>query len=327
MRFCKAIVATLALALVSAPVSAAEVVWWVTEPGKDHAAKLVAEFEKENPDIKVKLQTNPYGGLQNKVLIALRSGIPPDVIEVQTSWIAPYVATGKLAEVGDAIAGKLDAKDFVPAAIQLVIWHARAVVGLEPESGKRLWHVPFDVKASLTAPMPRKVGDDGLFVTSFYNGSMLLKVGADSAQVVWKSKARGERPNLTTDLSSIIPTPVVEGDYIYGVCSYGQLRCLKIDNGERVWETLKATSGQEARWANAFLIPQEDRFFLFNDNGDLIIARLSPKGYEELSRTHLIDPTNVMAKPRTVVWMHPAFANKCVYARNDKEIVCVSLAK
>jgi len=94
------------------------VVWWVTEPGKDHAAKLAAEFEKENPDIKVKLQTNPYGGLQNKVLIALRSGIPPDVIEVQTSWIAPYVATGKLADVGDVIAGKLDLKDFVPAAIQ-----------------------------------------------------------------------------------------------------------------------------------------------------------------------------------------------------------------
>ena len=48
--------------------------------------KILDEFEKENPDIKVKLQSNPYGGLQNKVLIALRSGIPPDVIEVQTSW-------------------------------------------------------------------------------------------------------------------------------------------------------------------------------------------------------------------------------------------------
>jgi hypothetical protein len=27
-----------------------------------------------------------------------------------------------------------------------------------------------------------------------------------------------------------------------------------------------------------------------------------------------------------VVWSHPAFANRCVYARNDKELVCVSLA-
>ena len=28
---------------------------------------------------------------------------------------------------------------------------------------------------------------------------------------------------------------------------------------------------------------------------------------------------------RPVVWSHPAFANKSVYARNDQEIVCVSL--
>jgi hypothetical protein len=26
------------------------------------------------------------------------------------------------------------------------------------------------------------------------------------------------------------------------------------------------------------------------------------------------------------VWSHPAFAHRCVYARNDKEILCASLA-
>jgi hypothetical protein len=29
---------------------------------------------------------------------------------------------------------------------------------------------------------------------------------------------------------------------------------------------------------------------------------------------------------RLVVWSHPAFANRCLYARNNHEIVCVSLA-
>jgi len=27
------------------------------------------------------------------------------------------------------------------------------------------------------------------------------------------------------------------------------------------------------------------------------------------------------------VWSHPAFANQCVFMRNDEEIVCVSLAR
>jgi outer membrane protein assembly factor BamB len=225
---------------------------------------------------------------------------------------------------------------------QLIIWHAKAVVGLDPESGKRLWRVEFDVKAALTAPTPRKVGADKLFVTSFYNGSMLLKVGADKAEVVWKSKAKGELPNQTADLSSIMCTPWVDGDHVYGVCSYGQLRCIEANTGKRVWETMQATRGKltpakivaepepddKERWSLAFIVPQGDRYFLFNEQGDLIIAKLSPKGYEEIDRTRLIDPTNTMAgHGRLVVWMHPAFANKCVFVRNDKELICYSLAK
>lgn len=224
---------------------------------------------------------------------------------------------------------------------QLIIWHSRAVLGLEPETGKRIWRVDFESKAALTAPTARKVGDDQLFITSFYNGSMLLKVDASKADIVWKSKARGEMPAQTVDLSSIISTPIVDGESIYGVCSYGQLRCIKAPTGERVWETMQATRGKltpakvaaneepatTERWSNAFIVKQGDRYFLFNEQGDLIIAKLSPKGYEEISRAHLIDPTNKDVVGRRVVWVHPAFANKCVFVRNDVEMICVSLAQ
>ena len=225
---------------------------------------------------------------------------------------------------------------------QLIIWHSHAVLGLDPDTGKRIWRIPFESQSALTAPTPRKVGEDRLFITSFYNGSMLMKVDADKADVVWKSKARGETPDRTTDLSSIIPTPFVDGEYTYGVCSYGQLRCIKTATGERIWETMKATRGtltppkvamkegpaESERWSNAFLIRHEDRYFLFNEQGDLIIAKLSSKGYEEISRAHIVEPTNIMAgRGRKVVWMHPAFADKCIFAKNDKELVCFSLAK
>jgi len=68
------------------------------------------------------------------------------------------------------------------------------------------------------------------------------------------------------------------------------------------------------------------RFFLANEKGELIIAKFSRKGYEEISRTHLLEPTNTAAG-RDVLWSHPAFANRCIYARNDKEILCASLAE
>jgi outer membrane protein assembly factor BamB len=60
----------------------------------------------------------------------------------------------------------------------------------------------------------------------------------------------------------------------------------------------------------------------------LIISRLSPAGYEEISRTHLITPTSPPGNRRelrNVSWVHPAYANKHIYTRNDEEIISVSM--
>jgi outer membrane protein assembly factor BamB len=213
---------------------------------------------------------------------------------------------------------------------QLIAWLPDALNSLDPETGKPYWSQPFQVNSGLTIPTPRKFGDL-LFVTCFYNGPMMLRLdpAKPAASLLWRGTSSSEKN--TDKLHAIICTPWLEDGYVYGVCSYGQLRCLKVDTGERVWEDLRATGStgnirkQTDRWRNAFIVKHGDRFFLPNEEGDLIIAKLSPKGYEEISRTHLLAPTNSMPG-REVVWSHPAFANRCVYARNDKEIVCVSLA-
>jgi outer membrane protein assembly factor BamB len=218
---------------------------------------------------------------------------------------------------------------------QLIVWHPEAINGLDPETGTLYWSQKFTAKAGLSVSMPRKLklsdGSDGLFITSFYNGSMLLKFTADKVQpsVVWRGKSISEKN--TDGLHSIIPTPFIEDGHIYGVCSYGQFRCLKAETGERVWESFIPTGGpyekpEGVRWANAFIVKNDGRFFLPNEKGDLLIAKLSPNGYEELNRAHILEPTN-KAAGRPVVWSHPAFANKCMVARNDQEVVCVSLAK
>jgi hypothetical protein len=58
-----------------------------------------------------------------------------------------------------------------------------------------------------------------------------------------------------------------------------------------------------------------DRAVVLNAEGDLILVRLSPAGYRETARTRIIAAT----------WAHPAYAGDRVYARNDRELVCVSL--
>lgn len=207
---------------------------------------------------------------------------------------------------------------------QLIVWHPEAVNALDPESGKVLWThaISPEVRFGMTIPTPRQSGDL-LFLTSFYNGSLMLRIGPGQPSVVWKSQKISEKD--TDGLHSVMATPWMEDGVIYSPCSYGQFRALKAETGERLWETYAPTSGKSERWGHAFVIKHEDRFFLFSEQGDLILARLSPQRYEELGRTRLIEPVN-RDPGRPVVWSHPAFANRSVYARNDQEIVCASLA-
>jgi hypothetical protein len=225
---------------------------------------------------------------------------------------------------------------------QIIIWHPHAVTGLDPIDLEPIWTVgPWKIRSELTIPTPRKQGNR-LFLSSFYNGSRMLDMGLDgkTPTTVWQGKSSSE---VRTDgLHCLMSTPWVTETHIYGVCSYGQLRCLKADTGERVWETFAATG--EGRWWNAFIIPhrppspplqggagggraaQEETYFLHNEQGDLIIAELSPKGYKEISRAKLVEPTREVIG-RMTVWSHPAFAMQSVFARNDKEIVRVDLSE
>jgi outer membrane protein assembly factor BamB len=203
---------------------------------------------------------------------------------------------------------------------QLLIWHGESINSLDPETGKVYWSVPLAPSFAMSIMAPRQLGDY-LFVGGNGGKAVLLKLAADkpAAEVVW----HGEKD---TALYPINCTPFLEDGYIYGADQPGQLRCVKLETGERIWETCAPTTGgKPAGCGNVFLIKNGDRFFLPSETGDLIIARLSPKGYEEVSRCKLLEPTG-SAFGRNVVWSYPAFANRCVYARNDKELVCVSLA-
>jgi outer membrane protein assembly factor BamB len=206
---------------------------------------------------------------------------------------------------------------------QLIVWHPHAVSAVDPATGEALWNVPYAVRSGMTIVTPRQV-DNCLLVSSFYNGARMIEVddGGKSAEVVWRGKSASE---IDTDgLHAIMCTPWIDDGHIYGVGSYGQFRCLDAATGERVWETIEPTG--KDRWFNAFLIPHEDRYFIANEQGELIIAKLSPVGYQEISRAKLLDPTRPVQRRQTV-WSHPAFANKSVFARNDKEIIRVDLSE
>ena len=66
--------------------------------------------------------------------------------------------------------------------------------------------------------------------------------------------------------------------------------------------------------------------FIYNELGELILAHLSPQGYEEISRTNLVVPTYGFGGKK-LTWAAPSFANGHVFARTEKEIICAPLSE
>jgi outer membrane protein assembly factor BamB len=212
---------------------------------------------------------------------------------------------------------------------QLVVWHSDSINGLDPATGRVYWTQPYPTEGQPERPAPtiaqvRRSGDL-LFLASYYHGPLMLKLAADrpAVTVLWKDKTK--KRSRPIGLHCLMSTPVIKDGYIYGVCANGELRCCDVKTGDQLWETYDPVAGQKADCGTAFLVPQGDRFVLFNDSGELILANLTPKGYAEIDRAQIIEPVEA-SRGRQVVWAHPAFADRCVFARNNKEIVCVSLA-
>lgn len=207
----------------------------------------------------------------------------------------------------------------------LVCLTGERIVGLDPLSGKLYWQHPFAPSHEVISIATPVFENQCLFVSSFYDGSLLLKVNLDKLAVeeVWRRKGLNERN--TDSLHCCISTPVLQGDYIYGVDSFGELRCLDMKTGDRIWESLDAVP--KDRWSNIHMVRNEDKIWMFNERGELIISKLSPEGFHEISRAKLIEPTKGQLNQRGgVCWSHPAFAYKHVYIRNDEELVCADLS-
>ena len=216
---------------------------------------------------------------------------------------------------------------------QLIAWHPRAISSLDPVTGAVYWEVPHIVDMGIN-PATAVWSGPHLFVTSQYGGALTLSLNDDTrpgATLLWKGAGEAD-PDHGSDVNtfnSVISTPVIDGGLVYGLDGDGLLRCLDVRTGKRVWESWDLIK-EDARHATAFFVRHGDRYFINTDNGDLVIAQLSVEGYREISRTRLIAPTHPYMRRRAhgpvVNWSHPAYANRHIVARNDEEIVRLSLA-
>lgn len=111
--------------------AAGEVVWWTPNWGEARAKELADKFMAANPGITIRLEVTVANGLPERVLTALQSGTPPDIIEVQHGWVNGYAQADLIVPLDEVIQEK---DDYTPAAISYVTWQ------------DKLWAIPYRIE-------------------------------------------------------------------------------------------------------------------------------------------------------------------------------------
>ena len=151
---------------------------------------------------------------------------------------------------------------------QVVIWHAQALNGLDPLTGKELWSVGLEPMYGMSIMAPRQHGDK-LFAAGIGGAGVVLKLDGDKVTPVWQestAKEKGFAPK-PRGLYPVNMTPFIENGIIYGVDQPGMLRAVELDTGKKLWFNFKPVIGKEeeedfknAGSGTAFIVKNGDRY-------------------------------------------------------------------
>ena len=189
---------------------------------------------------------------------------------------------------------------------QLVIFGGGTVQGMDPSSGKVLWSHPHDPGNDLNCGTPLWGGDDILFLSSAYKaGSRAIRLRQEGDQTLPEELWFNARVRFMF-LSSLRI-----GDTLYGTAGdFGPafLTAIDVKTGETLW--------QRRGFGRASLLQAGGKTIILDEDGDLALATMTPKGVTILSEAKVFDTTS---------WTVPTLVGTTLYARDREKIVALDL--
>jgi len=180
----------------------------------------------------------------------------------------------------------------------LVVFNAAGLVTLNPATGDELSLFEWTSRFNVNAATPLIV-DGRVFISTGYNdkGCAMLDYSSGAPTVAWKSMV----------ISSKMTGCVLFENHLYGFDDE-ILRCIDLE-GTRRWQQRGLGNG-------AVLASADGRLVVLSEEGELVIARAQPDGWEELSRTTLFEGGKC--------WTTPVLSGGLIFCRNSLgELVCV----
>ena len=128
-------------------------------------------------------------------------------------------------------------------------------------------------------------------------------------------------------LRGLMAQPLYRDGHVYTIDKGYGLTCFELKTGKKLWDDEnRLTPRGRNPHASIVWLGDTDRVLALNSVGELVLARLTPEGYDEQSRTKVLGGR---------VWGHPAFAGRLMFAKTDgaeawrkagpHELVCVEL--
>ena len=179
------------------------------------------------------------------------------------------------------------------------------VVSIDPTNGRERFRFPFGhTGPNVTAANPVVMGDK-LFITASYNfGAVFAEIGKNGVEELWRDD------NL---LSSQYTTSIAHEGVLYGIDGRqdegaATLKCFDPTAKKDLW-----TKGE---FGYATLIAADGKLIALKTDGEIVLAKLTQKGYQELARNKLFTTT-----ARAL----PALASGFLFVRDTKLLKCVDL--
>lgn len=191
---------------------------------------------------------------------------------------------------------------------ELICWGPNHIVGLPIGGGDELWKIPYKITYGVAIATP--IFREGIvLVCGYWHGSKAIKLGEEpsDAKILWEEEEA---------LCGLMSQPLYRDGFCYLLDRRHGLTCFELKTGKIHWrDDHKLTPKDRNPQASLVWVGETNRALALNANGELVLCELTPKGYRELARDQVTGKT----------WAHPAYSGNRVYARSDREIVCLEL--
>jgi len=183
---------------------------------------------------------------------------------------------------------------------QIVTQTQKNIVSFLASSGMNLWQIPFETEyvQNIVTPLIYK---DTLILSGIDKGVFAIKPVLRGpgwvTEELWKN----------TDVSMYMSSPVVIGDYIYGLSHKrkGQFFCLDARTGKTQW----LSNGREGD--NSAAVVAGQFLLMLTDGAELVVIRADPKQFEVIKKYSVADsPT----------WAHPVPVGRRVLIKDASNL-------